>query len=213
MPVTAPERTPTAADRSWFGEASESLLPELYGAAVRLCRDRTNAEDLVAETVAKAWRALPSLDDRSAVRAWLFRILNNTFISQRRSVATRVVHESFDAEEAETFSLFERLHQPILLWWGNPELEFLNRLLREDIECAIDSLPDAFRAVVVMVDVQGLRYTEVAEVLDIPIGTVRSRLSRGRSLLQQDLWQHALEAGLTEGPPPNAHTNPNEDHE
>lgn len=213
MPVTASDRAQTAADRSWFGQAVESLLPELYGAAARLCRNRTDAEDLVAEAVAKAWQALPSLEDRSAFRAWLFRILNNLFVSQCRSAAAGPVHEAIDAAEPETFSLFQRLHQPMLLWWGNPELEFLNRLLRDDIERAIRALPDAFRAVVVMVDVQGLRYTEVAELLDIPIGTVRSRLSRGRGLLQRDLWQHALEAGLTEAPPPKAHNNRTEHHE
>lgn len=192
----------TAADRQWFGERVEALLPELYGAALRLCRDRTQAEDLVADAVAKAWEALASLEDRASFRAWVFRILNNAFISECRSVRARAEHEPFDNTEAEPFSLFERLHQPILMWWGNPEAEFLNRLLREDIERAIDGLPEAFRTVVVMVDVQGLRYRDAAEVLEIPVGTVRSRLARGRSLLQQTLWNHAHEAGLAEGPPP-----------
>jgi RNA polymerase sigma-70 factor, ECF subfamily len=189
----------TAADRAWFAERVEALLPELFGAAVRLCRDRTEAEDIVADAVAKAWIALPSLDDRSSFRAWLFRILNNTFFSQCRSARAQAVHEPFDTTEPEPFSLFERLHQPILMWWGNPETEFLNRLLREDLERAIDELPDAFRVIVVMVDVQGLSYREVADVLGIPIGTVRSRLARGRGRLQQALWDHAREAGLTAG--------------
>ncbi|MFP4624782.1 MAG: sigma-70 family RNA polymerase sigma factor, partial [Gemmatimonadota bacterium] len=87
---------------------------------------------------------------------------------------------------------------PILTRRGNPELQFLNRLLREDIERALDDLPSHFRDVVVMVDVQGLRYTEVANVLSIPVGTVRSRLSRGRSALQERLWEQACDAGLLE---------------
>lgn len=201
MPVNAATADLTAVDRRWFAERADALLPELYGAAVRLCRDRTDAEDLVAEAIAKGWAALPSLEDRSSFRAWLFRILNNTYVSQCRSAEVRAEHEPFDTAGPQPFSLFERLHQPILLWWGNPELEFLNRLLREDLERAIDDLPDPFRAVVVMVDIEGLRYQEVAEILEIPVGTVRSRLSRGRSRLQESLWNHAHEAGLTDGPP------------
>jgi RNA polymerase sigma-70 factor (ECF subfamily) len=204
VPRNAAQKTHTADDRSWFGERVEELLPELYGAAVRLCGDRVDAEDLVADAIVKAWDALASLNDRASFRAWVFRILNNTFVSGCRSAAARAVHEPIDTRESADFSLFERLHQPFLLWWGDPELEFLNRLLRDDLEAAMHGLPDAFRAVVVMVDVEGLRYHEAAEALDIPIGTVRSRLARGRSLLQQALWNHALEAGLTEGPAPGA---------
>jgi len=191
----------TQADRAWFAEAVDALLPELYGTAVRLCRDRTEGEDLVAEAVAKAWEALPSLHDRDAFRSWLFRILNNTFVSHCRSARFKAEHEPLDSTGDE-FSIFERLHQPILLWWGNPELDFLNRLLREDLERAIDALPDAYRAVVVMVEVQGQAYREVADVLGVPIGTVRSRLARGRSLLQRALWEYAPEVGLRDGPPP-----------
>jgi RNA polymerase sigma-70 factor (ECF subfamily) len=210
MSVSTARPELTAADRRWFGERVDALLPELYGAATRLCRNRTDAEDLVSEAVAKAWGALPSLKDRSSLRAWVFRILNNTFVSSCRSAEAQVEHEWFDTAASEPFSLFERLHQPILLWWSNPELQFLNRLLREDIERALDDLPPAFREVVVMVDVQGQRYAEVADVLSIPIGTVRSRLSRGRSLLQETLWEQAREAGLTEGPSRN-NSNENDD--
>jgi RNA polymerase sigma-70 factor (ECF subfamily) len=190
----------TEADRAWFADRVDAMLSELYGTAVRLCGDRTDAEDLVADTVAKAWQALPSLHDRASFRGWVFRILNNAFISQCRSARFRKRHEPIEAGDEE-FSLFERLHQPILLWWGNPELDFLNRLLREDLARAIDALPEVFRAVVVMVDVEGLSYRDVAEVLRIPTGTVRSRLARGRSLLQKTLWDHAVDRGLRSGPP------------
>lgn len=203
MPQRAGQTRLTAEDRTWFGQQVEALLPELFGTAVRLCGDRPDAEDLVADATAKAWEALPSLNDRGSFRAWIFRILNNAFVSGCRSAEARAIHEPLDTTESDAFSLFERLHQPFLLWWGDPELAFLNRLLREDLDAAVRDLPDAYRAVVVMVDVEGLRYHEVAAVLDIPIGTVRSRLSRGRSLLQQALWDHALEVGLAEGPAPN----------
>jgi len=186
----------TEADRTWFAEQIEGLLSRLYGRALRLCRDRDQAEDLVADSVAKAWEGLPSLEDRQAFRGWVFRILNNTFVSTCRTARWKAEHEPLDTAAGE-FSLFERLHAPILLWWSNPEKDFLNRLLRADLERAIDGLPIVFREVVVLVDVQGLAYQEVADVLDVPIGTVRSRLARGRGLLQEALWRYGAEAGLT----------------
>lgn len=193
--ATAP---PTTASPTWFADEVESLLPELYGHAMRLCRNRTDAEDLVAESVTKAWQKLASLQRRETFRGWLFRILTNTYLSQYRAKQSRPDVETFGAD-AEDFSLFERLHQPILLWWGNPEQDFLNGLLREDLAHALDGLPDPYRTVVVMVDVRGLTYREVAEILEIPVGTVRSRLARGRSLLQKDLWENARDAGLRTG--------------
>lgn len=202
MPTRTATASMTEADRAWFADQVDGLLPELYGAAVRLCRHRADAEDLVAEAVCSAWQALPSLEDRDAFRAWVFRILNNTFVSNCRSARSKAEHEPFDTTD-DHFSLFERLHQPILLWWGNPEQEFLNGLLRADLERAIDALPDMFREVVVLVEVQGLRYREVADLLDLPVGTVRSRLARGRSRLQAALWDHALEGGLREAPGPD----------
>lgn len=204
MSVDTCARDLTAADRAWFGERVEDLLPELFGTAVRLCGDRTDAEDLVAQAVAKAWDALPSLEDRDAFRGWLFRILNNAFVSRCRSARGKATHEPLDTAEPETsFSLFERLHQPFLLWGGaQPELDFLNRLLADDIERAIAGLSSPFREVVVMVDAQGLTYREVAETLDVPVGTVRSRLARGRSRLQRALWEHAVDAGLRDEPLP-----------
>jgi RNA polymerase sigma-70 factor (ECF subfamily) len=199
MPAQTVHRAPTEADRAWFATQVTALLPELYGRALRLCRHRANAEDLVADAVAKGWEALPSLEDRAAFRGWVFRILNNTFVSHCRSARAKAEHESLEWT-GEEFSLFERLHQPFLLWWGSPEIDFLNRLLREDLERAIDGLPDVFREMVVLVDVQGLAYQEVASLLEVPVGTVRSRLYRGRSLLQQALWEHGVEAGLTSRP-------------
>ena len=96
----------------------------------------------------------------------------------------------------EAFWLFDRLHQPFLLWWGNQEQAFVDQLLAEDLVQAIDALPESYRMVVVLADVEGFSYQEIAEALDIELGTVRSRLSRGRSLLQKALWEHAQEAGL-----------------
>lgn len=181
-------------DHTWFSREVTALLPSLYGAAVRLCHDRCNAEDLVAEALAKAWQKLPTLTDRQAFHAWLIRILTNTYFTQYRAARARPEVENLGADAGD-FSLFERLHQPILLWWGNPEQEFLNGLLRRDLVAAIDSLPEPFRTVVILVDIVEMSYAEVAHELGVPVGTVRSRLSRGRSQLQRALWQHAHHTG------------------
>jgi RNA polymerase sigma-70 factor, ECF subfamily len=195
--------TSTARDGAWFASEVERLLPELFGTALRLTRNRTDAEDLVADAVAKAWISLDSLRERSALPGWMFRILTNVFLSNRRAAALRGPHEPFDEEAGEdvSFSLFQRLHQPFLLWWGNPERAFLDKVLREDLERAIDGLPDAFRLVVILVDVRGCSYQEVAETLEIPVGTVRSRLARGRAALQRALWDHGVDAGLITSAP------------
>lgn len=192
-------------DRVAFAERVDALMDRLYGTALRLTRNRDDAEDVVAEAIGVAWKRRADLRDLERFEGWLFRILNNTFVSwlrRRRSREDLEISATPDEDEAEgggDFSLFARLHQPFLLWWGTPEDEFLNGLLREDIQRALDQLPDEFRIAVVLVEVQGHTYREVAEMLDIPVGTVRSRLSRGRSLLQQALWERAQDAGLRTG--------------
>jgi RNA polymerase sigma-70 factor, ECF subfamily len=180
--------------RAWFGQTILDLLPDLTATARRFTRDRADAEDLVAEAVTRAWQHLPELNDRTRFRGWIFRILTNAWISDCRARRNRPAHEPLPDED-DCFSLFERLHQPFLLWWGNPEREFLNNLLRDDLEQAVDDLPEDFRAAVVLADVHGFAYQEVAEMLGVPVGTVRSRLARGRSRLQRALWDHARERG------------------
>jgi RNA polymerase sigma-70 factor (ECF subfamily) len=182
----------------WFEAEIPALLPGLLATAQRLSRNDTDAEDLVADAIVKALGSLESLRDRASLRGWMCRILTNTFFSQKRRAAakaeTREYEESDGSDEA--FSIFERLHQPFLLWHTNPERDFLNRLLQEDVACAVDTLPEAFRVVVVLVEIQGFSYQEAADALDVPVGTVRSRLARGRSLLQKSLWDQAIDMGL-----------------
>ena len=187
---------PPSIDQEWFERCVVDLLPGLFGAALRLTRNRADAEDLVAEAVAKGWTRLDTLTDRTRFRGWLFRILTNAFLSARRTDARRGVHEPLEDDTDDTFSIFEQLHAPILLWWGNPEQEFLNKLLREDLERAVDALPEPFRVVLVLADMQGCSYQEIAETLTIPVGTVRSRLARARALVQRALWRHAQELGF-----------------
>jgi RNA polymerase sigma-70 factor (ECF subfamily) len=101
-----------------------------------------------------------------------------------------------ESGEEGAFSIFERLHRPFLLWLANPEQEFLDKLLREDLDRALAALPEHYRVVVVLADIEGLKYVEIAETLDVPIGTVRSRLARARCALQRLLWNVARDHGL-----------------
>jgi RNA polymerase sigma-70 factor (ECF subfamily) len=182
--------------RKWFEEAVAAVLDNLYGAALRLTKNPADAEDLVGETVA---RAFESLHDIRSFRGWIFRILTNCFISECRKRKTRAetpldggIEDKGDAE----FWLFDRLHQPFLLWWGNPEQQFLDNMLRSDLVRAVDELPETFRIVLVLAEQEGFDYQAIAGMLEIPVGTVRSRLSRARSMLQKSLWQHASDRGI-----------------
>jgi RNA polymerase sigma-70 factor, ECF subfamily len=197
MALDATDTTHAASDRQVFAAEVERLIDRLYGTALNMTRHGADAEDLVAEALAKAWANFDSLQERQSFEKWVFRILVNTIISDRRRRKTRPVEESADSGEGpDEFSLFEKVHQPFLLWWGNPEQQLLDKLLRQDIERALRSLPEAYRLAVILVEVQGFSYAEAAEALDVPVGTVRSRLSRGRTLLQRALWRQASQMGL-----------------
>ena len=147
--------------RKAFEEQVLALLGSLNGVARRLTANPADAEDLVAETVARAWRALDSLESEAAFRAWIFRILHNTFVSELRRAGARPRLESLECDEAEEeevqFSIFEQMHQPFLLWFSNPEQEFLDKLLREDLDRALASLPEHHRVVVVLSDLEELQ--------------------------------------------------------
>ena len=192
----------TADSGAFFEGQVRGAMDSLYGAALKLTRNAGEAEDLVAEAVGRAWSAFQSLEDRSHFRPWLFRILTNTYIDRYRKRRDAPAMESWDDSGAcddddGNFSLFERLHQPFLLWWGNPEQEYVNKLLREDINRAVDTLPAVYRLAVILIDVEGFAYQEAAEVLGVPVNTVRSRLKRGRACLQKALWKHAGDIGVT----------------
>ena len=177
--------------KAFFGNSVEQNIDALYSVALRLTRRNTDAEDLVAESVAKAWSAIGTLSDRERFRPWLFRILHNTFVSDYRKKSIRPAEASFDDgedSEDELASLLNEQSDDFLVWWSNPERAYFNDLLGEQLLAAIDQLPDAFRSVVVLVNVEGFTYDETADVLGIAPGTVRSRMKRGRTLLQKALW-------------------------
>lgn len=188
--------------KDYFSKCIKENMNSLYALALRLTRNAADAEDLVAESVAKAWAAIATLDDRNRFRPWMFRILHNGFISDYRKKSVRPVETTYDELSSEddnsehVASLLIQQPNEFLNWWANPELEFTNNLLGEDIMKAIESLPEMFRITVLLINVEGLSYDETAEVLNVSPGTVRSRMNRGRTMLQKALWQHAQDAGL-----------------
>ena len=178
--------------KTFFGSGVEENIDALYSVALRLTRRDADAEDLVAEAVTKAWSSIDTLGDRQRFRPWLFRILHNTFISDYRKRSVRPVEATYNAGECDDDDLVTLLNEQsddFLVWWSNPEREFFNDLLGEQLLDALDQLPEAFRTVVILVNVEGFTYDETAEVLGIAPGTVRSRMKRGRTLLQKALWQ------------------------
>ena len=186
--------------RAWFSRSVKENMNALYGVALRLIRSGPEAEDLVAESVLAAWKCIDSLEDRQRFRPWLFRILHNQFLSNCRKKAVRPLEvsanwtECGDGDEVSAFLMEQS--DDFLDWWANPEREVIDQMLGEQIRSAINRLPDVFRLTVILVNVEGLGYDEAAEVLGVPPGTVRSRMKRGRTLLQRALWELAVERGL-----------------
>ena len=186
----------------FFESAVTRMMDRMYGAAMRFTRNESDAEDLMSASIEKAWKGFDRLEDRGSFDGWMMRILSNTYISQWRRNKTHekvfdVTETADDLEDGQ--SLYARLHQPFLLWYGTPEKFFLDNLLLEDITRAMDRLSDVHREIVVMVEVLGLSYDEVARDMEIPVGTVRSRLSRARKQLQDSLWHNAREIGISTG--------------
>jgi RNA polymerase sigma-70 factor (ECF subfamily) len=197
----------TTDEKGYFSHCIEENMDSLYAMALRMTRNGADAEDVVAESVVKAWTAFHTLEDRSRFRPWMFRILHNVFVSEYRKRSVRPAEISYqdfscgdeDHDDHEIASLLVEQPDDFLLWWANPEREFANKLLGEDIMAAIEALPESFRATVLLVNVENLSYDEAAEVLGVSPGTIRSRMNRGRTLLQRSLWQHGSDAGLIEG--------------
>jgi len=173
--------------RAFEGEALVHL-DALYALALRLCGgDEARAEDLVQEAFLKAYRAWERFEVGTNSRAWLMTILRNTFINQFRREKSRPVHVDFD-DVAETAGSEE-------LYAADPEGRTFEHVLDRQVVAAIDELPDEFRVTVVLTDLEGLSYQEVSELLGVPLGTVKSRLFRARKLLQERLYEYAVEAG------------------
>jgi len=166
-----------------FAAAALEFLDSLYGTALRLTRNADRAQDLVQDTYLKAIRARGRFRPGSNLRAWLYTILHNTWRNRQRDGARAKVE--FDSEVAERSA--EGGGQPVGRPMETPESLLLRETLNDDLQAALDELGESFREVVWLRDVDELTYQEIADVLDIPIGTVMSRLSRGRKHLYDRL--------------------------
>ena len=182
--------------RREFESLSLEHLDALYSAGLRLTRHERDAEDLVQETFLRAFRFFDKFERGTNMKAWLFKILTNTFINKyRRRVKEKVVVEGAAREAtSENFVTREPTESA-----SNPEQYFFEKLLSDDVIRSIDGLPIDFRLVVILADLQEFSYKEIAEILDCPVGTVMSRLYRGRKLLQKNLLGYAIEQGVVHG--------------
>jgi len=181
------------ADRATFERDAMQYAPQLYSAALRMTRNPTDAEDVLQETFLKAYRAYDTFEEGTNLRAWLYRILTNTYINRYRKQQRRP--SEVELGELQDVYLYRRLGEEAGASVSAEE-EVLDRFVDTDVKDALEALPERFRLPVVLADVDGFSYKEIAAILDIPIGTVMSRLHRGRKALQQKLWRLAEERGL-----------------
>lgn len=175
-----------------FSKLIEPHLSSLYSTALRMTHNQNDAEDLVQDTLFKAFRALDQFQKDTNFRAWVFRILVNTFITAYRKAIKQPQKVSYD--DQEEFFLFKRLDETVSLQETSKE-DFLENIFDDDIKEALENLPYQFRLVVLLCDVEGFSYNEIANIIDAPLGTVMSRLYRGRKLLQRYLWNYAKTRG------------------
>jgi RNA polymerase sigma-70 factor (ECF subfamily) len=160
-----------------------------------MTRNRADAEDLVQETYLKAYRSFGSFKEGTNLRAWLYRILTNTYINSYRAAQRRP--EATDVEDVEDLYLYKRLAGSGGSDPGrSAEDEALERFTDDDVKAALEALPEAFRMAVLLADVEGFSYKEISEITDVPIGTVMSRIHRGRRALQKALGDVAEARGL-----------------
>ena len=167
---------------------------QLYSAALRMTRNPADAEDVVQETYLKAYRAYNTFTAGTNLKAWLYRILTNTYINRYRKAQRRP--SEVELGELQDLYLYKRIGESSGASVSAEE-EVLDRFVDTDVKQALESLPERFRIPVLLADVDGFSYKEIAEILDVPIGTVMSRLHRGRKALQKKLWSVAEERGLT----------------
>ncbi len=170
-------------------------MGSLYSAALRMTRNPADAEDLVQETYLKAYRAFASYQEGTNLKAWLYKILTNTFINSYRSKKRRP--EQTELDEVEDLYLYRRLGGlEAVAANRSAEEEVLDRFTDADVKAAVEALPEGFRMAVLLADVEGFSYKEIAEILGVPIGTVMSRLHRGRKALQKALHLFGEQRGL-----------------
>jgi RNA polymerase sigma-70 factor (ECF subfamily) len=187
------------ADRTDFARDAMQYAPQLYSTARRMTGNPSDAEDLVQDTYLRAWRGFHSFQEGTNLRAWLFRILTNSYINTYRAKQRRP--QETDLDDVEDLYLYKRVRS-IDPSTRSAEDTLFELFTDDEVKSALEDLPDTFRVAVLLADVQGFSYKEIAEMLDIPIGTVMSRLHRGRKAMQKRLIDSATERGLLARPAP-----------
>ena len=181
--------------REEFSTDAMQYAPQLYSTALRMTRNRADAEDLVQDTFVKAWRAFDSYQQGTNLRAWLFRIMTNTFINRYNARQRRP--DETELDEVEELFLYRRIGAFDQSAFGmSAEDQTLQMFTDDEVKDALEALPEQYRLPVLLSDVDGFSYKEIAEMLDIPIGTVMSRLHRGRKRMQKALAEFAADRGL-----------------
>jgi RNA polymerase sigma-70 factor (ECF subfamily) len=178
-----------------FTSDAMQYAPQLFSTALRMTRNRSDAEDLVQETYVKGWRSFHTFEEDTNLRAWLFRIMTNTYINKynaKKRKGTEV--ELDDVEELFLYKRLGSIDQSQLS--SSAEDQMLELFTDDEVKGALESLPEDFRIPVLLSDVDGFSYKEIAEMLEIPMGTVMSRLHRGRKAMQKMLYEYARERGL-----------------
>lgn len=189
-PPSPPARSPEER-REGFEQEALVHLDALYRVALRLTANAADAEDLVQETMLRAYRSWDRYTPGTNAKGWLLTILRHLFINEYRRKSRHP--ETVDVDTIEPFALFQEVQEE------DPQGAFFGKIVDDEVLRAVDQLPEAFREAVTLSDVEGLSYEEVAKVLDVPVGTVKSRLYRGRRLLQAKLYGYAVSMGYIKG--------------
>ena len=186
----------SVADQTLFVDDAMEHMNGLYSAALRMTRNPSDAEDLVQETYLKAYRAYESFTAGTNLRAWMYRILTNTYINQYRAKQRRP--DESELGDLEEFYLYRRVGELGSTVGRSAEDELFDWFTDDEVKAALDSLPENFRLAVYLADVEGFAHKEIADINDVPIGTVMSRLHRGRKALHKALYDHAVARGIAE---------------